>query len=284
MKLARVGPDGQEIPVLVGAQGCLRDLSGHIPTISGAQLSTASLAQFREIPVDDLPLIDGTPRYGIPVDGIRKIVAIGLNYTDHADESGLPIPIEPIIFLKSITSLCGPNEDIPMPPGSERMDWEVELGIVIGTKARYVAREEALNCVAGYLIVNDVSERSHQLERGGTWDKGKGHDNFAPVGPWLVTRDELGDASGLDMFLNVSGHRCQTGNTDRMIFSVAEIVSYVSQFMTLEPGDLIATGTPPGVGMGMVPPRYLKVGDEMHLGITGLGEQRQRVVALRAHA
>lgn len=280
MRLARVGYAGRERPALIDANGRVRDLSGHVATLGGAQISREGINRIRALDPATLPVIEGDVRYGVPVEGVRKIVAIGLNYTDHAEESGMPIPAEPIIFAKAITSLCGPNEDVPMPPGSQRMDWEVELGIVIGERARYVSEDRALEHVAGYVIVNDISERAHQLDRGGTWDKGKGHDNFGPVGPWLVTRDELGDASGLDMFLDVSGDRCQTGSTDRMIFGVAKIVSYVSEFMTLEPGDIIATGTPPGVGMGMKPPRYLNVGDEMRLSITGLGEQRQRVVAL----
>jgi 2-keto-4-pentenoate hydratase/2-oxohepta-3-ene-1,7-dioic acid hydratase in catechol pathway len=281
MKLVRYGRPGNEKPGLIDADGKLRDLSSIIDDIAPAQLSDKSLAKLSRIKPANLPAVRGNPRFGVPLSGIGKIVAIGLNYADHAAEAGLRVPTEPIIFMKAITCLNGPNDDVMLPKEVTKADWEVELGVVIGTKAQYVSERQALSHVAGYCIVNDVSERAFQTERGGTWDKGKGCDTFGPVGPWLVTRDEITNPQRLNLWLDLNGERCQTGNTRTMIFSVAKIVSYVSRFMTLMPGDVIATGTPPGVGMGMKPPRFLEAGDEMRLGIDGLGEQHQRVVAYR---
>ena len=281
MKLVRYGRPGNEKPGLIDADGKLRDLSSIIDDIAPAQLSDKSLAKLGRIKPANLPAVRGKPRFGVPLSGIGKIVAIGLNYADHAAEAGLRVPTEPIIFMKAITCLNGPNDDVMLPKEVTKADWEVELGVVIGTKAQYVSERQALSHVAGYCIVNDVSERAFQTERGGTWDKGKGCDTFGPVGPWLVTRDEISNPQRLNLWLDLNGERCQTGNTRTMIFSVAKIVSYVSRFMTLMPGDVIATGTPPGVGMGMKPPRFLAAGDEMRLGIDGLGEQHQRVVAYR---
>jgi len=281
MKLVRYGRPGNEKPGLIDADGKLRDLSSIIDDIAPVQLSDKSLAKLSRIKPANLPVVRGKPRFGVPLSGIGKIVAIGLNYADHAAEAGLRVPTEPIIFMKAITCLNGPNDDVMLPKEVTKADWEVELGVVIGTKAQYVSERQALSHVAGYCIVNDVSERAFQTERGGTWDKGKGCDTFGPVGPWLVTRDEITNPQRLNLWLDLNGERCQTGNTRTMIFSVAKIVSYVSRFMTLMPGDVIATGTPPGVGMGMKPPRFLEAGDEMRLGIDGLGEQYQRVVAYR---
>ncbi len=281
MKLVRYGRLGHEKPGLIDADGKLRDLSSIIDDIEPAQLSDKSLAKLGRIKPASLPAVRGKPRFGAPVSGIGKIVAIGLNYADHAAEAGLRVPTEPIIFMKAITCLNGPNDDVMLPKEVTKADWEVELGVVIGTKAQYVSERQALSHVAGYCIVNDVSERAFHTERGGTWDKGKGCDTFGPIGPWLVTRDEITNPQRLNLWLDLNGERCQTGNTRTMIFSVAKIVSYVSRFMTLMPGDVIATGTPPGVGMGMKPPRFLVPGDEMRLGIDGLGEQHQRVVAYR---
>lgn len=281
MKLVRYGRPGNEKPGLIDADGKLRDLSSIVDDIAPAQLSDKSLAKLGRIKPANLPAVRGKPRFGVPLSGIGKIVAIGLNYADHAAEAGLRVPTEPIIFMKAITCLNGPNDDVMLPKEVTKADWEVELGVVIGTKAQYVSERQALSYVAGYCVVNDVSERAFQTERGGTWDKGKGCDTFGPVGPWLVTRDEITNPQRLNLWLDVNGERCQTGNTRTMIFSVAKIVSYVSRFMTLMPGDVIATGTPPGVGMGMKPPRFLAAGDEMRLGIDGLGEQHQRVVAYR---
>lgn len=281
MKLARVGEKGQERPVAIDSEGRPRWLVSHFADLTPELLSPEKLAGIAGIDIESLPVVEGRVRYGVPIAGTRKLIAIGLNYRDHAREAKLPEPAEPLIFMKAITSLAGANDDVPMPPNSSKMDWEVELGIVIGSHARFVPHAEALDRVAGYVLVNDISERAHQMERGGTWDKGKGHDGFGPVGPWFVSRDELGDASGLSMFLDVSGERLQTGNTSDMIFDVATIVSYVSEFMSLEPGDMIATGTPAGVGLGMSPPRFLRPGDEMRLGIECLGEQHQRVVSLQ---
>ncbi len=281
MKLVRYGRPGHEKPGMIDGDGKLRDLSYVIDDIGPSELSDKTLAKLSRVKPSGLPLVRGKPRFGVPLTGIGKIVAIGLNYADHAAESGLPIPKEPIVFMKAITCLNGPGDDVMLPKDATKADWEVELGVVIGTKAQYVSERAALSHVAGYCIVNDVSERAFQAERGGTWDKGKGCDTFGPIGPWLVTRDEVPNPQRLDMWLNLNGERCQTGNTKTMIFSVAKIISYVSRFMTLMPGDVIATGTPPGVGMGMKPQRFLAAGDEMHLGITGLGEQRQQVVRYR---
>jgi 2,4-diketo-3-deoxy-L-fuconate hydrolase len=281
MKLCRWGKNGFEKPGMIDSQGMLRDLSTMgLANIDQETISPKGLAKLRKIRPESLPLIKTEPRFGVPYTGISKVVAIGLNYSDHAAEAGMPIPSEPIIFMKATTSITGPNDDVIQPKGSTKHDWECELGVVIGTKAQYVPEEKALDCVAGYTIVNDVSERNYQLERGPQWDKGKGCDTFCPIGPWLVTTDEIPNPQNLDMWLDVNGERMQSGNTRTMIFGVAKLVSYCSQFMTLLPGDVIATGTPPGVGMGIKPePRYLKPGDVMQLYIQGLGEQRQKVVA-----
>ena len=281
MKLVRYGNPGKEKPGLIDAEGKLRDLSGLVKDIGPDQLSDAALAKIAKVKTDKLPLVRGKPRMGCPVAGVGKFIAIGLNYADHAAESGLPIPPEPIVFMKATTCIQGPNDPVMLPKNSVKSDWEVELGVVIGTKARYVSQKDALNFVAGYCTINDVSEREFQIERGGTWDKGKGCDTFGPIGPWLVTRDEVPNPQKLDMWLDLNGKRVQTGNTKTMIFSVAKIVAYVSQFMTLMPGDVITTGTPPGVGLGMKPPLFLKKGDVMTLGIQGLGDQSQTVVPFK---
>ena len=281
MKLVRYGHPGQEKPGLIDAAGQLRDLSGIVSDIGPDQLGDAALDTLRQHDFASLPAVEGAPRLGSPLTGTRKFIAIGLNYADHAAESGLPIPAEPVVFMKATSCIQGPDDPVMLPRNSVKTDWEVELGVVIGTRARYVGEGEALNHVAGYCTINDISEREYQIERGGTWDKGKGCDTFGPLGPWLVTRDEVSDPQNLGMWLDVNGRRMQTGSTQTMIFSVAKIVSYVSEFMTLEPGDVITTGTPPGVGLGMKPPVYLKAGDEMALGIDGLGEQRQVVVAFQ---
>jgi 2-keto-4-pentenoate hydratase/2-oxohepta-3-ene-1,7-dioic acid hydratase in catechol pathway len=281
MKLVRYGNPGKEKPGLIDADGKLRDLSGVIKDIGPEQLSDAALAKLRRLKTANLPLVRGKPRIGCPVTGVGKFVAIGLNYADHAAEAGMPIPKEPIVFMKVPSCIQGPNDPVMLPKNSVKTDWEVELGIVIGTRARYVSQKDALNFVAGYCTINDVSEREFQIERGGTWDKGKCCDTFGPIGPWLVTRDDVPNPQKLDMWLDVNGKRMQTGSTKTMIFSAAKIVSYVSQFMTLEPGDVICTGTPPGVGMGMKPPTYLKKGDVVTLGITGLGEQSQTIVPFK---
>ena len=282
MKLLRYGPAGQEKPALLDAQGQLRSLAGHLPDIGPMQLTPASLKTLAALDPNTLPFVSGNPRLGLPFAGTRKFIAIGLNYADHAAESNLPIPTEPVIFTKAVSCLQGPNDPVMLPKDSKKTDWEVELGVVIGTTARYVEESEALEYVAGYAVVNDVSEREYQIERGGTWDKGKGCDTFGPVGPWLVTRDEVGDVQKLDMWLDVNGQRMQSGNTRTMIFNVAKLVSYTSRFLTLEPGDIITTGTPPGVGMGRKPnPVYLKAGDSIRLGIEKLGEQSQQVIAWR---
>ncbi|MGB4361929.1 MAG: fumarylacetoacetate hydrolase family protein [Rhodoferax sp.] len=278
MKLVRYGEAGKEKPGLIDADGKLRSLSAVIKDINPEQLGDAMLEKLRKLKTADLPLVKGKPRMGSPVSGVGKFIAIGLNYADHAAESGLPIPAEPIVFMKATTCIQGPNDPVMLPKGSKKTDWEVELGVVIGTKARYVSQKDALSFVAGYCTINDVSEREFQIERGGTWDKGKGCDTFGPLGPWLVTRDEVPNPQKLGMWLDLNGQRMQTGSTRTMIFSVAKLVSYVSQFMTLMPGDVITTGTPPGVGLGMKPPLYLKKGDVMTLGIEGLGEQQQVVV------
>jgi len=284
MKLCRYGHPMQEKPGLVDNAGTLRDLSGHLDDITAARLEPASLAALRAIDPVTLPRIDSQPRLGVPFTGTRKFIAIGLNYADHAAESGLPIPTEPVVFTKAVSCLQGPNDAVMLPRGSLKTDWEVELGVVMGTRASYVEEKDALTYVAGYCAVNDVSEREYQLERGGTWDKGKGCDTFGPVGPWLVTADEFPGPLQLDMWLDVNGVRMQSGNTRTMIFGVAKLVSYLSMFMTLEPGDIITTGTPPGVGLGRKPPVYLKAGDTMRLGIEKLGEQQQRVIAWRPHS
>ncbi|HCY16769.1 MAG: 2-hydroxyhepta-2,4-diene-1,7-dioate isomerase [Curvibacter sp. GWA2_64_110] len=281
MKLVRYGNPGKEKPGLIDAAGKLRDLSGVIQDIGPEQLSDASLAKLAKLKTDKLPLVRGKPRMGCPVKGIGKFIAIGLNYTDHAKEAGMPIPKEPVVFTKAISCIQGPDDPVMLPKGSVKGDWEVELGIVIGKPARHVSQKAALDHVAGYCVVNDVSEREFQLERGGQWDKGKGCDTFGPIGPWLVTRDDIPNPQKLAIWLDLNGQRMQTGNTKTMIFSVAKIVSHLSQYMTLMPGDVITTGTPPGVGLGMKPPRFLKKGDVMTLGIESLGEQRQLVVPFK---
>jgi len=279
MKLLRHGPKGQERPGLLDAKGQVRDLGGLIADFTPATLSPAGLAALRALDLNALPVVpQGT--LAVPWSGMGKFIAIGLNYADHAAESGMPIPKEPVVFTKTIDCAVGCNHDVVLPKGSVKSDWEVELGVVIGTRARYVSEADALKHVAGYCVVNDVSEREYQLERGGQWDKGKGCDTFGPVGPWLVTADEVGDPQKLAMWLEVNGHRYQKGNTATMIFTVAQIVAHLSCYMTLNPGDLITTGTPPGVGVGVKPkPVFLKPGDEMHLYIDKLGEQRQKVYA-----
>lgn len=280
MKLMRYGAKGAEKPALVDAQGRVRDLSGVLADINAATLTPKSLDKLRALDPTTLPIVENPGRIAPPWSGCEKFLCIGLNYADHAAESNLPIPKEPILFMKPISARTGPNDPVVLPQGSVKTDWEVELGVVIGSKARYVSEAEALNHVAGYCVINDVSEREYQIERGGTWDKGKGCDTFGPVGPWLVTADEVGDPQNLSMFLEVNGHRWQNGSTKTMIFGVAQLVSYVSRFMTLYPGDLISTGTPPGVGMGVKPnPVYLKAGDTIRLGIEKLGEQNQKVYA-----
>jgi 2,4-diketo-3-deoxy-L-fuconate hydrolase len=281
MKLVRYGNTGKEKPGLIDAAGKLRDLSAVIKDVTPDQLDAKALAKLAKLKTDKLPLVRGTPRIGCPVAGIGKFIAIGLNYSDHAAETGSPIPKEPIVFMKAISCIQGPNDPVMLPKGSVKSDWEVELGIVIGTKARYVSQKSALDYVAGYALVNDVSEREYQLERGPQWDKGKGCDTFGPIGPWMVTKDEIENVQKLSMYLDLNGKRVQTGSTKTMIFGVAKLVSYVSSFMTLMPGDVITTGTPPGVGLGMKPPVFLKKGDVMELGIEGLGVQRQVVVPFK---
>jgi 2-keto-4-pentenoate hydratase/2-oxohepta-3-ene-1,7-dioic acid hydratase in catechol pathway len=282
MKLVRYGVAGKEKPGLIDAEGVVRDLSKVVPDIGPEQLSETSLSRLRKLDTKRLPAVKGTPRFGPPVAHVGKFIAIGLNYRDHAIESGAPIPKEPVVFMKAVTCIQGPDDPVMLPRNSKKSDWEVELGVVIGTRARYVKKREALDCVAGYCIVNDVSEREFQLERGPQWDKGKGCDTFGPMGPWLVTKDEVANVQKLGLWLDLNGKRMQTGNTRTMIFNVATIVSYVSEFMTLMPGDVITTGTPPGVGLGMKPePIYLKRGDVMKLGIDGLGVQTQKVIAFK---
>jgi 2-keto-4-pentenoate hydratase/2-oxohepta-3-ene-1,7-dioic acid hydratase in catechol pathway len=273
VKLLRYGDRGQEKAGLLDAQGVLRDLSGHIDDIDGATLGDDSLARLRSLDPASLPPVSGTPRLGPPVAGVGKFVCIGLNYSDHARETGNPVPTEPIVFMKATSAINGPNDPIVIPRNSSKTDWEVELGFVIGREARYVSAADALDHVAGYCIVHDVSERYFQLETGGNWTKGKSCDTFGPFGPWLVTRDEVPDPQNLSLWLDVDGHRCQDGSTQTMIFGVAFLVHYLSQIMSLQPGDLIATGTPPGVGMGRRPPTYLKAGQRLQLGVEGLGEQ-----------
>jgi 2-keto-4-pentenoate hydratase/2-oxohepta-3-ene-1,7-dioic acid hydratase in catechol pathway len=280
MKLLRYGAKGAEKPGLLDASGAIRDLSGHVKDIDGTTLAPAALKKLAALDPASLPRVDGSPRIGACVTRPLNFVCIGLNYADHAAETGSAIPKEPIVFLKSLSAFTGPNDDVMIPRGSKKTDWEVELGIVIGTEARYVAENAAMDHVAGYCIVNDVSEREYQLERGGSWDKGKGCDTFGPTGPWMVTKDEVANPQRLRLWTEVDGHRYQNGTTETMIFGVRKIVSYVSHFITLHPGDVIATGTPPGVGLGVKPePVFLKPGQTMRLGVEGLGEQTQRVVA-----
>lgn len=281
MKLCRFGLPGKERPGLVDAEGRIRDLSAYITDIDPSVLAPAALAELSKLDVALLPVVEEGVRYGVPVSHVRKFIAIGLNYRDHAEEAGMTIPTEPIIFHKAISCLSGPNDDIVQPPHSTKLDWELELGVVIGSEAKYVSEAHALDYVAGYCVVNDVSERAFQMQCS-QWDKGKGCDTFGPIGPWLVTRDEITDPQNLDMWLDINGERRQTGNSKTMIFSVAQIVSYCSRYMTLQPGDVICTGTPPGVGMGMKPePQWLHPGDQIRVWIDGLGEQRQKVVSAR---
>lgn len=279
MKLLRYGEPGQERPGMLDAQGRLRDLSQHIADVGGAALSPASLAKLRALDSAALPLVEGQPRLGACVGGIGKFICIGLNYADHAAETGAAIPEEPVVFNKWTSAVVGPYDQVEIPRGSQKTDWEVELGVVIGLGGRYISEADAMRHVAGYCVINDVSEREYQIERGGTWDKGKGCDTFGPIGPWLVTADEIADPHSLNLWLEVDGKRYQDGNTRTMIFRIPQIVSYLSHFMSLQPGDVISTGTPPGVGMGQKPqPIYLRAGQTMRLGIEGLGEQRQQTV------
>lgn len=281
MKLVRFGAVGHEKPGLVDAQGQVRDLSGVVSDITADMLSDAGLAKLKGIDINSLPVVQNPGRYGVPFAGLGKFICVGLNYSDHAAETGQEVPAEPVLFNKW-SKPTGANDNVVMPKNSVKTDWEVELGVVIGKKARYVSLEEAMEYVAGYCVVNDVSEREYQVERCGTWDKGKGCDTFGPVGPWLVTRDEVADPQNLKMWLDVNGKRYQDGSTATMVYNVAFLVHYISQFTTLYPGDLISTGTPPGVGMGQTPHVYLKAGDVMNVGIEGLGEQRQEVHAWSA--
>lgn len=279
MKLLRYGPRGQEKPGMLDADGRLRDLSGAVADLAGDALSPGSLARLRALDPTALPLVEGTPRIGACVGNIGKFVCIGLNYADHAAESGMAIPAEPVIFNKWTSAVCGPDDDVEIPRGSQKTDWEVELGVVIGKPGRYIDEADAMDHVAGYCVVNDVSERAFQLEGTGTWDKGKGCDTFGPIGPWLVTADEIADPHALRIWLEVDGHRYQDSNTKQMVFRIPHLVSYLSRFMSLQAGDVISTGTPPGVGLGLKPPVYLRAGQKMRLGIDGLGEQNQRTVA-----
>ncbi|MBF8639198.1 MULTISPECIES: ureidoglycolate lyase [Pseudomonas] len=279
MKLLRYGEKGQEKPGLLDAQGQIRDLSGHIDDIAGQAITAEGLATLRNIDPSSLPVVNGSPRLGPCVGRVGKFICIGLNYADHAAESGLDVPKEPVVFNKWTSAICGPNDDVEIPRGSTKTDWEVELGVVIGKAGRYIDEANAMDYVAGYCVINDLSEREWQIERGGTWDKGKGFDTFGPLGPWLVTKDEIADPHALDLWLEVDGKRYQNGNTRTMVFKVPELIAYLSRCMSLQPGDVISTGTPPGVGLGIKPePVYLKPGQEMRLGIAGLGEQKQRTV------
>ncbi|CUU26032.1 Ureidoglycolate lyase (plasmid) [Duffyella gerundensis] len=278
MKLLRYGSAGAERPGLLDSQGNIRDLSDHITDVAGDALQPAALDALRKLDPESLPLVSDASRLGACVGNVGKFICIGLNYADHAEETGAEIPKEPIIFSKWTSAIVGPNDDVEIPRDSVKTDWEVELGVVIGTGGRYISEADAMSHVAGYCVINDVSEREFQIERGGTWDKGKGCDTFGPTGPWLVTADEIPDPHQLDLWLEVDGKRYQNGNTRTMIFRVPEIISYLSRFMSLQPGDIISTGTPPGVGLGQKPPVYLKAGQVMRLGIEGLGEQRQQTV------
>jgi 2-keto-4-pentenoate hydratase/2-oxohepta-3-ene-1,7-dioic acid hydratase in catechol pathway len=279
MRLLRYGPAGQEAPGLLGADGVIRDLSGVVNDISRGTLLPESIERLRAIDPDTLPRVAGTPRIGPCVGSVGKFICIGLNYSDHAAESGMPVPKEPIVFMKATSAIIGPNDDVVLPRGSEKSDWEVELGVVIGKPAKYVEEADALSHVAGYCTINDLSERAYQLEGTGQWVKGKSADTFGPIGPWLVTRDEVANCGALDLWLEVDGHRYQNGSTRTLVFGVPFLVSYLSRFMSLQSGDIISTGTPPGVGLGQKPPVYLRAGNVMRLGVEGLGEQRQRVVA-----
>lgn len=279
MKLLRYGPAGSEKPGLLDAEGGLRDLSGEVADIAGDVLTSDGLARLAALDPAALPRVDGSPRLGACVADVGKMICVGLNYADHAAESGMPVPPEPVLFFKATSAICGPNDNVRIPRGSSKTDWEVELGVVIGREARYVDEADAMDHVAGYCIVNDMSERAFQIERSGQWVKGKSADTFGPTGPWLVTRDEVPDPQDLAMWLEVDGHRYQDGSTQTMVYGVQHLVHYISQFMSLQPGDIISTGTPPGVGMGQNPQVYLREGQVMELGITGLGTQRQQTVA-----
>ena len=279
MRLLRYGAVGEEQPALLDGDGAIRDLTGVVPDIAGTTLLPDGLAQLRAIDPATLPRVNGSPRIGACVSGVGKFICVGLNYSDHAAESNMPVPSEPIIFMKATSSICGPFDDVVIPRGSQKTDWEVELGVVIGRPAKYVTEADAMQHVAGYCVVNDLSERTFQLEGTGQWVKGKSADTFGPIGPWLVTADEVRDWSALDMWLEVDGRRFQQGSTKTMVFGVPFLVSYLSRFMSLQPGDVISTGTPPGVGLGQKPPVYLRAGNEIRLSVAGLGEQRQRVIA-----
>ncbi len=278
MKLMRVGPKGQEKPAILDSQNIIRDISSIVSDIDGSVLGDEALAKLRNLDLQSLPELSSSERIGPCVGNVGKFMCIGLNYSDHAAESNMAIPSEPVLFMKATSAICGPNDDIEIPRGSEKTDWEVELGVVIGKEAKYISEEDALDHVAGYCVINDLSERAFQLEHEGQWVKGKSCDTFGPIGPWLVTRDEVADPQNLKMWLEVNGHRWQNGSTNTMIFGVAKVVSYLSQFMSLQPGDVISTGTPPGVGLGQSPQVYLKKGDKMSLGIDGLGQQNQTCV------
>ena len=278
MKLLRYGPRGGELPGLLDADGRIRSLAAEVTDIDAAAISPSALARLRALDAGSLPVVEGNPRLGACVGGVGKFICIGLNYADHAAESGLKVPPEPVIFSKATSAVCGPNDAVEIPRGSEKTDWEVELGVVIGTPAKYVSEAAAMEHVAGYCVVNDVSERAFQTERSGQWTKGKSHDTFGPIGPWLVTRDEIADPQDLAMWLEVDGHRYQDGSTRTMVYGVPFLISYLSQFMSLQAGDIISTGTPPGVGMGQKPQVFLRPGQTMRLGIAGLGEQTQRTI------
>lgn len=278
MKFCRYGDPGMEKPAIVDATGVMRDLSGHVPDLAGGVLDPQSLATLAALDPDSLPKVPEHVRLGPPVAGVGKFICIGLNFADHAAESGMEVPPEPVIFMKATSAIVGPNDDLVLPRGSEKTDWEVELGVVIGRTAKYVTEAEALNYVAGFCTIHDVSERSFQIDRAGQWTKGKSADTFGPVGPWLVTSDEVPDPQNVTMWLTVNGERMQDGSTRTMVYGVAYLIHYLSQFMSLRPGDIISTGTPPGVGMGLKPPRYLKVGDKVELEVEGLGRQKQTVV------
>lgn len=277
MKLLRTGPLGQERPAILHSDGSIRDLSGVVDDIAGETLTPEGLDKLRGVDAGTLPKVDESTRIGACVGQVGKFICIGLNYADHAEESGMAVPTEPVIFMKATSAICGPNDDVILPPGAEKGDWEVELGVVIGKEAKNVPETQALEHVAGYCVINDVSERAFQLEHGGQWVKGKSADTFGPTGPWLVTRDEVADPANLSMWLELNGEKVQSGSTRTMIFGVAHVVSYLSRYMSLQPGDIISTGTPPGVGLGMTPPKFLKASDEMRLSIQGLGEQQQVV-------
>lgn len=279
MKLLRFGPHGAEKPGLMHTDGTIRDLSAHLPDLSGANLHPDAFARLAALDAESLPVVDGNPRLGPPIAGTGKFICIGLNYADHAAESGMDVPPEPVIFMKATSAICGPNDPIIIPRGSQKTDWEVELAVIIGKPAKYVAEADAMSHVAGFAVTNDVSERAFQTERSGQWTKGKSCDNFGQIGPWLVTADEVADPQDLSMWLTVNGEKMQNGSTRTMVYQVPFLIHYLSQFMTLHPGDVISTGTPPGVGLGMRPQRFLKAGDVVELGIAGLGQQRQDVIA-----